>query len=175
MQTSLCSDQTHAACSIEVHSLPSRHLPELNDLWQDQLVPVSIQIWQINSKNTQKVNFKNTQWINYFSPLLTNGFILLASPPRRFMASRMAARSTTAGTPVKSCTMQIHLCTVFTFKTFVLVFAPKFPSIHQNPSFDTIGIQVLRIFVASERKTHVQWPESTNSTTNRVADFLPAE
>ena len=31
------------------------------------------------------------------------GLISLGSPPRRFMASRMAARSTTAGTPVKSC------------------------------------------------------------------------
>src|SRR6266487_3843031 len=33
----------------------------------------------------------------------TSGLILLASPPRLRMASRMAARSTTAGTPVKSC------------------------------------------------------------------------
>ena len=31
------------------------------------------------------------------------GLICPASPPRRTMASRMAARSTTAGTPVKSC------------------------------------------------------------------------
>ena len=33
----------------------------------------------------------------------TSGLILLGSPPRSAMASRMAARSTTAGTPVKSC------------------------------------------------------------------------
>ena len=33
----------------------------------------------------------------------TSGLILLASPPRSAIASRMAARSTTAGTPVKSC------------------------------------------------------------------------
>jgi hypothetical protein len=32
-----------------------------------------------------------------------SGLILLASPPSRAMASRMAARSTIAGTPVKSC------------------------------------------------------------------------
>ncbi len=33
---------------------------------------------------------------------LTKGFILSGSPPRRLIASRMAAKSTTAGTPVKS-------------------------------------------------------------------------
>jgi hypothetical protein len=32
-----------------------------------------------------------------------SGLIFSGSPPRVFMASRMAARSTTAGTPVKSC------------------------------------------------------------------------
>ncbi len=32
-----------------------------------------------------------------------SGLIFLGSPPRFFIASRMAARSTTAGTPVKSC------------------------------------------------------------------------
>ena len=32
----------------------------------------------------------------------TSGLIFLGSPPARFMAERMAARSTTAGTPVKS-------------------------------------------------------------------------
>ena len=33
----------------------------------------------------------------------TSGLIFSGSPPRMFMPSRMAARSTTAGTPVKSC------------------------------------------------------------------------
>ena len=33
----------------------------------------------------------------------TSGLIFAASPPRSAIASRMAARSTTAGTPVKSC------------------------------------------------------------------------
>ena len=33
----------------------------------------------------------------------TSGLIFFGSPPSIFMASRMAARSTTAGTPVKSC------------------------------------------------------------------------
>ena len=33
----------------------------------------------------------------------TIGLIFCGSPPRLDMASRMAARSTTAGTPVKSC------------------------------------------------------------------------
>ncbi len=33
----------------------------------------------------------------------TSGFDLCGSPPSDFMPSRMAARSTTAGTPVKSC------------------------------------------------------------------------
>ena len=32
-----------------------------------------------------------------------SGLISSGSPPRFFMASRMAARSTTQGTPVKSC------------------------------------------------------------------------
>ena len=32
-----------------------------------------------------------------------SGLIKVGSPERCFMASRMAARSTTAGTPVKSC------------------------------------------------------------------------
>ena len=35
----------------------------------------------------------------------TSGLMRSGSPPRRFMAWRMAARSTTAGTPVKSCRM----------------------------------------------------------------------
>ena len=33
----------------------------------------------------------------------TSGLIFRGSPPSVFIASRMAARSTTAGTPVKSC------------------------------------------------------------------------
>ena len=33
----------------------------------------------------------------------TSGLIFFASPPRCSIASRIAARSTTAGTPVKSC------------------------------------------------------------------------
>ena len=33
---------------------------------------------------------------------LTKGLILLESPPSLFIASRIQARSTTAGTPVKS-------------------------------------------------------------------------
>ena len=33
----------------------------------------------------------------------TSGLIFCGSPPSAFMPSRMAARSTTAGTPVKSC------------------------------------------------------------------------
>ncbi len=33
----------------------------------------------------------------------TRGLIFFASPPRSSIASRIAARSTTAGTPVKSC------------------------------------------------------------------------
>ena len=33
----------------------------------------------------------------------TSGLIFFGSPPSDFMASRIAARSTTAGTPVKSC------------------------------------------------------------------------
>ncbi len=32
-----------------------------------------------------------------------SGLILAGSPPRSFMASRIVARSTTHGTPVKSC------------------------------------------------------------------------
>src|ERR1044071_8744271 len=34
-----------------------------------------------------------------------SGLILVGSPPRACMASRIAARSTTAGTPVRSCRM----------------------------------------------------------------------
>ena len=33
----------------------------------------------------------------------TSGLIFRGSPPSRFIAARMAARSTTHGTPVKSC------------------------------------------------------------------------
>ena len=32
-----------------------------------------------------------------------SGLIFLGSPPRSFIASRIAAKSTTQGTPVKSC------------------------------------------------------------------------
>ena len=35
----------------------------------------------------------------------TSGLIFVASPPSAVIASRMAARSTTQGTPVKSCMM----------------------------------------------------------------------
>ena len=34
-----------------------------------------------------------------------SGLIFVGSPPRACMASRIAARSTTAGTPVRSCRM----------------------------------------------------------------------
>jgi hypothetical protein len=43
-----------------------------------------------------------TEW-SITSSAGTSGLIFAASPPRSAIASRMAARSTTAGTPVKSC------------------------------------------------------------------------
>ena len=43
-----------------------------------------------------------TEW-SMTSSAGMSGLILAASPPRARMASRMAARSTTAGTPVRSC------------------------------------------------------------------------
>ena len=43
-----------------------------------------------------------TEW-SMTSSAGTSGLILLGSPPRSAIASRIAARSTTAGTPVKSC------------------------------------------------------------------------
>ena len=43
-----------------------------------------------------------TEW-SITSSAGTSGLILAGSPPRSAIASRMAARSTTAGTPVKSC------------------------------------------------------------------------
>ena len=45
-----------------------------------------------------------TEW-SMTSSTGTSGLILVASPPRAAMPSRMAARSTTAGTPVRSCMM----------------------------------------------------------------------
>ena len=49
----------------------------------------------------RKKNVRSQRKMNYVQQL-TNGLILWASPPSLLMASRMAARSTTAGTPVKS-------------------------------------------------------------------------
>jgi hypothetical protein len=43
-----------------------------------------------------------TEW-SMTSSAGTSGLIFAGSPPLSAMASRMAARSTTAGTPVKSC------------------------------------------------------------------------
>ena len=43
-----------------------------------------------------------TEW-SMTSSTGTSGLTCVASPPRRASASRMAARSTTPGTPVKSC------------------------------------------------------------------------
>ncbi len=43
-----------------------------------------------------------TEWSTTISTG-TRGLIFAGSPPRAMMASRMAARSTTAGTPVRSC------------------------------------------------------------------------
>jgi hypothetical protein len=43
-----------------------------------------------------------TEW-SMTSSAGQSGLILVASPPRACMASRIAARSTTAGTPVRSC------------------------------------------------------------------------
>ena len=43
-----------------------------------------------------------TEW-SITSSTGTSGLIWAGSPPRAMMASRIAARSTTAGTPVKSC------------------------------------------------------------------------
>ena len=45
-----------------------------------------------------------TEW-SMTSSAGTSGLIFEASPPRASIASRMAARSTTAGTPVRSCMM----------------------------------------------------------------------
>ena len=45
-----------------------------------------------------------TEW-SMTSSTGTSGLIFVASPPRAAMPSRMAARSTTAGTPVRSCMM----------------------------------------------------------------------
>ena len=43
-----------------------------------------------------------TEW-SITSSAGTSGLIFAGSPPRSAIASRIAARSTTAGTPVKSC------------------------------------------------------------------------
>ena len=43
-----------------------------------------------------------TEW-SMTSSAGTSGLICLASPPSFWIAARIAARSTTAGTPVKSC------------------------------------------------------------------------
>ena len=43
-----------------------------------------------------------TEW-SITSSAGASGLILVASPPRSTIASRIVARSTTAGTPVKSC------------------------------------------------------------------------
>ena len=45
----------------------------------------------------------------FISTRLTRGLILLESPPSLFIASRMIARSTTAGTPVKSWNLYFKL------------------------------------------------------------------
>ena len=64
-----------------------------------------------NSRSTLRSNASGrpntsamTEW-SMTSSAGTSGLILAASPPRAAIASRMAARSTTAGTPVRSCMM----------------------------------------------------------------------
>jgi hypothetical protein len=58
------------------------------------------------TNNSEISNYVNWKWQLFCRCIeenkLTNGLILLESPPRLLIASRMQARSTTAGTPVKS-------------------------------------------------------------------------
>ena len=57
--------------------------------------------FRLKASGTPKMS-ATTEW-SMTSSAGMSGLILVGSPPRARIASRMAARSTTAGTPVRSC------------------------------------------------------------------------
>lgn len=52
-------------------------------------------------------SMNHRRYMHGISTMLTRGLILLESLPSLFIASRIQAKSTTAGTPVKSCGIEI--------------------------------------------------------------------
>ena len=63
----------------------------------------SISTFRLNASGLPNTS-ATTEW-SMTSSAGMSGLILVGSPPRACMASRIAARSTTAGTPVRSCRM----------------------------------------------------------------------
>ena len=63
----------------------------------------SISTFRLNASGLPNTS-ATTEW-SMTSSAGMSGLIFVASPPRACMASRIAARSTTAGTPVRSCRM----------------------------------------------------------------------
>ena len=79
-------------------SWPQRRKP--NRSW---LRSNSISTFRLNASGLPNTS-ATTEW-SMTSSAGMSGLIFVGSPPRACMASRIAARSTTAGTPVRSCRM----------------------------------------------------------------------
>ena len=79
-------------------SWPQRRNPN-----RSRLRTNSISTFLVNASGRPNTS-ATTEW-SMTSSAGMSGLIFRGSPPRACMASRMAARSTTAGTPVRSCKM----------------------------------------------------------------------
>ena len=75
--------------------------PQRRNWNRSRLRPNSSSTFRSNASGRPKMS-ATTEW-SMTSSAGTSGLILAGSPPRSRMASRMVARSTTAGTPVRSC------------------------------------------------------------------------
>jgi hypothetical protein len=87
-------------CSFEAHPRCARNPLARSGQSQDRQEPAYSSL-EMSTSMSQRFRFKLIARVT--DTRLTWGLIVLGSPPRRFIASRIAARSTTQGTPVKSC------------------------------------------------------------------------
>ena len=86
----------HDAEIVERHLAPAQELVAL-----EVALVLELRRWRRRRSVLPKVS-TITEW-SMTRSTGTSGLIFLGSPPSATMASRIAARSTTAGTPVKSC------------------------------------------------------------------------
>ena len=81
--------------------LRKAYCPQRRKVYRSWLRTYSIAVFSANAVGVPEES-TCTEW-SITSSQGTSGLIFAGSPPRAFMASRIAAKSTMQGTPVKSC------------------------------------------------------------------------